>query len=329
MRRWIVILCAACGSNNGGSITYDQYAAQIESDYCSYLVRCGLFPDVATCESANHGVDFAPDPSTTAAIDMGRIAFDGTKAASCLAAFTASSCDQTMTRGTPAACTNIVSGTVGSGGECALDAECISQACEVPNCTMACCQGTCAGGTAPSELATGMPCSTDDECVSGDFCDSQMGACEPFHAAGSACNDSFACALGYACAGAPEACMTLPGTGSACPNSACANIGDHCGSAGICVHDGLPGDACTTNADCSPFFLCDTTTMQCAQGPGIGSSCEATQCFDANTYCTSETGSASPVCAPAGSDGAPCNFTDQCLSGHCDGSACDTPAVCI
>ena len=170
MRRWLlVLLCAACSSDHGGPVTYDQFEADVQTDFCSYLVRCGVFPDAATCEASNEGVEVVSDASTTAAIDMGRIAFNGAQASACLAAVGAASCDSTMSRATPAACTNIISGTVGSGSACALDAECLSQVCDVPSCTMACCQGTCVGGAVPTGLATGVPCSTNDQCVGGDF----------------------------------------------------------------------------------------------------------------------------------------------------------------
>jgi Dickkopf N-terminal cysteine-rich region len=328
MRRWIFVVMAACGTDNGGSITFAQYESQAATAYCSYLAKCGLFPDAATCEQANTGIITVADPSLAEAIAQGRVAFDGDDAAACLSQFSNESCDQTMSRVSPTICNEIVSGTVGSGGMCAIDQECISQACDVPSCEQACCQGTCVGGTAPALQPTGAPCTSDESCVAGDYCDSQADMCAPYVAAGSACADSFACAPGFGCAGTPLVCKTLPGTGAACPDGVCANVGEHCGSAGTCVKDGLPGDSCVTNSDCSEFFTCDPSTMQCMKGPSLGEPCPDGTCFDANTFCTDELGSATPTCAAAGSDGATCNSIDQCISGNCDNNVCDTPAAC-
>jgi hypothetical protein len=329
MRRWLLLLIAACGSDGGGSVSYDQFAAQFDSAYCEYEVRCGLFPDQATCESANNGLTIVSDPSVGSAIAAGKIVFDGAAASRCLSEFAASSCDQTQARQTPADCLAVAHGTVGSGGACAASAECISQVCEIPSCSMACCQGTCLGDAPPSQAPTNGACVTSSQCVAGDYCDLQTSTCQPFVAAGSACSEASACPPGYGCAGQPQVCKVLPGTGSACPDHICADVGDHCNGSGVCVHDGLPGDACTSSSDCSPFYQCDPSTMKCASGPRLGSACDSGTCFDAHTYCTGELGSAMPVCTPAGSDGAPCEFTDQCLSGHCNAGVCATPAVCF
>jgi hypothetical protein len=329
MRRWILILMAACsGGGNGSSLTFDQYETEATSAYCTYLANCGLFPDAATCEESNNGLITVSDPSLSEAIAMGRVAFDGNNAAACLAAFSSESCDETMARVSPAACDDVIAGTVGSGGICAIGEECISQVCDVPSCQQACCQGTCVGGTAPAPQPTGAACNGDESCVPGDYCDFQMATCQPYVAAGSACTDSLACAPGYGCAGTPLVCKTLPATGAACPDNACANIGEHCGSAGTCVKDGLPDDSCASNSDCSQYFPCDLPTMKCAKGPSVGEPCPEGTCFDANTFCTDGLGSASPVCAPAGSDGTTCTATNQCTSGHCDNGLCDTPAAC-
>ncbi|HEY1549715.1 MAG TPA: Dickkopf N-terminal cysteine-rich domain-containing protein [Kofleriaceae bacterium] len=327
MRRTLLVLLVACSSNSGGSLTYEQYETQALSTECAYLAKCGLFPDTSTCEQGYGSFIIVDDPSLMAAIDDGRVTFDGGKASQCLAQFAAESCDQTMSREDPSVCEHVISGTVGGGSACALDEECISQVCDIPSCELACCPGTCVGSNAPAPLATGSACSDDEQCIAGDYCDFQSGECQPYIAAGSACTDSFACALGYGCAGTPLICKALPGTGAACPDNVCANVGEHCGSGGTCIKDGLPGDSCATGSDCSEFFPCDASTLKCKQAPGLGEPCTG-DCFAAGTFCTDALGSASPVCAPAGSDGATCTETNQCLSSHCDNGVCDTPATC-
>jgi hypothetical protein len=329
MRKWLLIAIAACGPNN--QLTFEEYAAQAPGAYCAYFTRCGLFPDQATCEHTQLGIRFTADPNAAAAIGSGKINFDGGAAGACLAAISGLACNAALVSTTPPACFGVATGTVGSGGTCASNDECISQKCDVPSCPDACCQGTCVGGTAPVPGATGMPCGigeTTPACVDGDFCNFQTGSCAPFIAEGSACMDTEQCAPGLGCVGTPLTCKQLPDTGAACPDHACANIGEHCGSAGTCVKDGLPGDTCTINSDCSPFFPCDSTG-HCATGPGLGQPCPMDRCFDVGTYCTSETGSAMPTCVAAGSDGAPCTQNDQCVSNTCTGSACMTPAACF
>jgi len=336
MRRWaLVVLCVgACGN----SVSLADYPEAFHDAYCSYLARCGVFPDADTCKKANIGFNFHIDPSTQAAVDMGKVVYDGDTAAKCVDEFGGQTCDQTDASGRsfPQSCDHIVHGTVGSGGACALDAECKSGACNVPTCQMACCQGTCTGDTPPSPGGAGTACTGSSQCTSGNFCDfsAMSPVCTPLKAAGAACGTTSECAYGLGCAGnnAMYTCKTLPKLGEACPDGACRDAGNYCSTTDMtCKKIGLDGATCTTSNSCSRYYACDAATMKCTKGPTTGQPCGGLRCFDAGTFC--DTTATMPTCVTVRPDGGACTASSQCESNNCDqtGSAgmCSEGAVCI
>jgi hypothetical protein len=207
--------------------------------------------------------------------------------------------------------------------------------CDVPACSMACCQGTCVGDAPPPPGGPGAMCSTSGDCTSGSFCDFSLTSpvCTALKPAGATCQSTNECDYGLGCAGTTtRTCKTLPKLGEPCPDGVCRDAGNYCNAAGTCAKIGLAGAACTSTQECSSYYPCDTATMKCTQGPTTGEPCATGQrCFDANTFC--DTSAAAPTCVTRRPDGGACTSSSQCESHNCDltGSAgtCAEDAVCI
>jgi hypothetical protein len=286
----VLVFVVACGGVDLGD--YNETALDSQ---CDYLVKCGLFSNKASCEKT-FGELALDNPSIQAAVDAGKLTYDGDAAEDCFDGIESSSC--TRDAELISACDKIFKGTVPDGGACAFDGECVSDNCNLTDCTMACCPGTCA--PARPVPAIGQQCSFD--CVEGAYCGSDS-TCQATLPKGAACDDAFACDRGLYCAGTTGTtagtCSVLPNTGQPCTTT-CAAIGDRC-NAGTCTAVGLLGDACTADQDCSFFYDCDET-MHCAE-------------------------EVEPTRMPNGS---PCDSSTDCQSHYCgnDGMCSDVP-LCI
>jgi hypothetical protein len=336
MRRWawLAALLSACG----GGISIEEYPTAFRDAYCKYETRCGLFPDIGTCERANIGFNLVIDPSEKAAVDQGKTKFDGALASDCLDAFGAQTCDTTDEDGRAfftEKCREIVKGTVGDGGACALDIECKSQTCNVPSCPDACCQGTCMGDALPTLGGAGATCGNgSNSCAVGFYCDFTTTTCMELKAAGATCNANNECAFGLGCAGTPaRTCKALPALGEACPDGACRDAGTFCNAVGMCAKIGLAGATCGASVgQCSSFYPCDQSTMKCTAAPALGEAC-TNRCFDGGTFC--DTSSPTPTCVKTKADGGSCTSDSQCENNNCDtgsgggSGTCATAAVCI
>ena len=256
MRRSLVLVfLVACGGVDIG----DYRGAALDAE-CDYLVKCGLFPDSASCK-AQFGPLLLDNPSVEAAVDAGKLDYDGDAADDCFDALSSASCSRDAVSST--ACDHIFTGKIPDGGACAFEEECVSGNCVLSDCTMACCPGTCAP-TRPVP-GIGQPCTF--ECVDDAYCGSDS-TCQATLPKGAACDDTQACSRGLYCAGRTTTtagtCSTLPKTGEPCTTT-CDDIGDRC-NAGTCTPLGLPGASCMTDNDCSFFYACDAT-MHCAAEP--------------------------------------------------------------
>jgi hypothetical protein len=146
----VFLVLAACGGG-GGSVALEDFADKLADASCELLVKCGEARDVAACRAANTGLDTHLSASLGAAVKAGRAKFDGGAAQDCLDALGARSCDVTSqsNRELPASC-RTTAGTLHDTEACAVDAECISQVCDVPACGLACCIGACVGDDPPT-----------------------------------------------------------------------------------------------------------------------------------------------------------------------------------
>ncbi|CAN5719228.1 hypothetical protein BH11MYX3_BH11MYX3_32890 [soil metagenome] len=318
-----LVVLVGCGGGDG--VALDDVPDLFRSEYCQYLSRCHLVQSQSECEALNIGIDLHIDASLRAAIDAGKVHYDGGKLSECYGHFGDQSCDRTSEGArAPAsdACNEALAGTVGAGGVCALDAECVSQSCNVPDCPDACCQGTCIGDTPPpTSVAIGGACETTSDCARS-YCDSTTSVCAAFKVAGATCTAATECDYDLGCAGTPRTCKAMPKLGEACPDGACRDVGNYCNTATMtCARVGLPGDPCTTRVDCSGVYICDATS-HCATGPREGEACSSTlRCSQIGNFCDPT----SMTCRPPQADGAMCTSDSQCTSSFCSD---DTVRVC-
>jgi hypothetical protein len=126
----------------GGGMTATQYLTQMEQKFCDEAFTCqASFPATATETFADDfGASAAECYADDAAYDMpdvveseitaGKIHFDASAAASCVAGITFSSCTTFWQDGGtyPASCDTALVGTVADGGACVVDYDCTNLA---------------------------------------------------------------------------------------------------------------------------------------------------------------------------------------------------------
>lgn len=330
MRRLAFIaMLAACGGDGGGPIDIDELEPAVVNAICNLYVNCGLVEDQATCKSLYTDVEV--DEDLIAAVKAGKVIYHPDKARECLNSVWGS-CERNTLEGEQSpACDETFEGTVAAGGGCAMDEECISQNCEVPGCTEACCQGTCVGDAPPVRPRAGETCDPDGIDCTESFCDVTTMICTAYRATGQPCESSSECASGVC---SNQMCTALPGPNEACSSSIgfglCNELGYHCSATTMtCVAYGLTGDPCTTDADCSPVYQCGANGT-CELGPTLGEPCGTgpgeSECVD-RSYCEETT----MTCTAPIADGGLCGSDSQCASGNCDfmTNTCVTQPVCI
>jgi len=312
MRR-LAVLALFCACTGG--VDYAHFDDALIDARCNYYVRCGVAAAVTECQAfyTRTALDTA---NTQSALDAGKLVYHADTAQACLDAYAGLSCDTTaQTPADLAICTDVLTGTLAEGDNCAFSKECDSNNCVKPTCTSACCTGTC--GAAQTLPAIGQPCTAF--CADDAYCGID-GMCHAPLGDGAAC-DTEPCAYGLYCAGRvgtmPGRCRPLPHLGQPC-EGACAEAGATCYNA-FCVELGLLDDACTANAQCSMFYNC--TNSSCALLPTLGMPCTTT-CYEA-AYCDGTT------CIAQKANGSTCVRGDECDSHFCDNSKCADPPVCF
>lgn len=338
-----VTACPLTDDDSGDGSSYvaiaDMPAAYKEA-YCTYLARCGLFPDKVTCVGAALAVVPTIDANLVAAVNAGRVRYNGSHVKQCFDSVADDTCDQTDANGRVRvpACGAYFEGTVAAGGECFVNQECISQQCVGSDTGTSCTRGTCIGNTPPGmePIALGMSCSSNLSCVDGAYCPIDTGVCTPLLASGSPCTGSEECGYGLGCAGPSgmRMCQPLPGVGEPCRfDLPCRDEGLNCDTSATtptCAQVGVQGAACTSSLQCSPYYRCDITAGTCTKGPSLDEPCAAgSRCFDAGTFCDSTT----LTCVVVKADGQPCGSDLECESELCDFAAvtpvCASPQVCL
>ena len=333
----LVLTATGCPDDDGdgsGYVTIEQVPAAYKDAICQYYVRCGQFADQAACLGASFLGGYALDPNDVGAIRAGRAQYLGGNVKACFDAIAHRSCDKTSLswREPPAACAEVVRGTLGAGASCFVNAECISQQCEGAQSDVSCFAGQCVGDQPPTiqRGAIGEYCTQSEFCATGGYCDTAILKCAALIHAGMPCTSSDECAYGLGCGGSTGArvCKALPMEGESCPDGICRDDAQYCSATTTCKKVGLPPSACTTSAECSLFYPCDFATNMCKQGPALGQSCSGgTRCFEANTFCDSAT----LTCVALRANGGPCTNETQCTSGYCDFNAgqCAAPPTCF
>jgi hypothetical protein len=284
------LLAGSAGCDSGGGIPIGDFGPRIVSAACDIGVRCGTFPDRASCE-ASVSIDLRQNQAD---VDAGRLKYDGNAAASCIAAFESTSglggCSVTtsLSASEPAACQRIFTGAVAMGGTCFQSIECQSQSCDLSACTgtTACCAGSCILPVTPLAAAIGTPCSTQvsSACVDGAFCQSAQaggatGICTAKLGAGQPCTSIVGqCASGLVCLDGSGVCGKLPAEGEACSATGrCDLENDYCDpTTGLCAPRVTPGAACPTGNECVGYAFCDQTTLTCVADGSAGDPCNDT-----------------------------------------------------
>jgi hypothetical protein len=331
------IVLTGCGP---GSVALDDYAIATRGAYCSHLETCGVIESVETCLATNTGFDFTINgldlrltASLRAAIEAGKVRYDGDSAKRCLDALGATrGCDPTaeISRVRPDECLQIFNGRLGADEECARDDECISRQCDVPGCEEACCTGACVGDTPPVRAQLGESCEVA-ECDNGLFCDDGTATCVALKSQGGFCVSIAECRFGLYCNQSGECVGNLPTLGQAC-SGPCRDEGTQCSTTSrVCVEVGLLGAPCQMSSDCSPFYVCDAGN-HCSAGAPIGAPCSVSaRCADVGAFCDIPGGEGSGTCAPLKAEGEVCDAGTACQSGTCDTTTrqCIAEPVCI
>lgn len=296
---------SACGGDGG--VPIDQLGNKLLDAVCTRESRCGTYPDKATCVAANS--ELADPGQLKADVASGKASYDGSQAASCLAAFAAVGCtiSESQTVTLPPSCDTLFKGTVASGGACYSGEECVSQRCNRAACAgvTGCCAGTCDPTPGPPVASGGDCLPADSVCAAGTSC--KLGAtgtsatCVPLLAAGQSCTSTFGqCVDGKTCNSDPatgtRTCGTPPAEGQACPDNVCNATIDACDSATrTCVHKIGVGGACPTGAGCVNYANCDATTKVCVRQSAAGGACTASSDCLGSLVCTTNTCVAAPA----------------------------------
>jgi hypothetical protein len=349
MRPWLAMLLAvlvpSCfGDDDGAPSSYvaiDQLATAYKDAQCTYLATCGVFPDKATCLTAQLlGASYRVDPNVVAAVGAGRVYYQSSNVKQCFDTLAARSCDRTSetARTTPRACRAFFRGTAMAGESCTIDAECVSGQCSASGSSDSCVMGLCIGDTPLlTERQIGEQCFSTSVCVTGSYCDAFTDTCTALKPVGASCQQDHECAYGNGCTGTTgsRVCGALPAVGERCIDTGvCRDEGTYCDfNTGNCAKLGLAGMLCTASSQCSPYYPCDFSLSQCAKGPTVGQPCSSSslmRCFDANTFCDQLTA----TCTALRSNGMACNSDTECSSDNCEfglssTGVCTPPTVCF
>jgi len=294
-----------------GPISASDYPTAAVAAECQVLVACGEAPDQASCMASNLPSGPSDYPTLLDDIASGKTHYDGAQAAACLAVYDNAMCTQTWLATFHAQyaqrCAGVFTGTVGTGGACFINAECVTDLCLVndSSCAAQCCPGTCMAP--PASVPLGGDCSTAGAtCVAGAFCDvtAAGSTCRAQGVAGTSCSADAQCLLPFYCNPVSNLCTQPAATGAPChygnDSSGCDTLTDTCAAAtGTCVAAGGAGQPCsTTTASCASGSYCGATSGLCTAYLGPGASCtSASKCMlslvcDSTGHCTLPTGSA-------------------------------------
>lgn len=276
-------------------------------------------------------------------VAAGRITFDRTRMASCIASITSQSCDvQTSRR--PAACEEAIRGRVALGGDCVISEDCSGT-------TSYCAAQAQCPGECRALLNMGAECTNSDHCANGLLCAVLEGVrqCVAPGNPGAYCgyDDTPLCKRGNTCTpnvGDDDTCKANsvvygraagqscdPATGSFCERDlACTNTPGGLTCAAIAARDG----ACfrAQPSHCPAGQYCDAETGMagtCVDLPEDNEVClpvgRSQRCAP-GFVCLGTTEQAAGFCQIKGENGDNCTDDAQCYSGNCDGTVCEPPA---
>lgn len=285
--------------------------------------------------------------SIQAAVDAGKVVYDPSQQADCLASIDGTTCLEILHGAEVTGCIeDAYGGTVPEGGECGDSVECAAGYCSFA-------AGTCPGGCAPP-VAPGSACEQDEQCATGlsclygtcraptmvadgascndvtyvcapwSYC--KGGTCAAHEVVGAACTSFDACSPSLTCAFPPGtyangSCATYAARGQPCGGTVACNVfTDYCGAGGTCVPWPVLGESCAVALECRGEAWCDDTLVvpTCVAYPGPGEECFLAGGCAGENYC--DYGGTTPLCAPKKSSGA-CWYPGECVASmYCTGT---------
>lgn len=318
-----------CTDDGGGEIAYhDLLEAQVDAA-CDYFVACGYATSRELCLDTWSRISGYP-LDLDAAIANGTVEYDASAASACMDAIRGAPCDGFLStpyeEGQP--CARLFRGTLDDGSACFIDRQCTSGRCDVPDCTMTCCQGTCMAR--PSEAAIGEDCMASQDCVSGAYCDFSTGSCAAYGTEGEGCPNGFGCADGLTCASG--VCRVPAGEGEDCSTLSCQSPLECDIDSMTCQRLRGEDEPCNAAASlCALGLVCDPGSSTCTRPGGVGSPCEPSflgNFCSEGAYCDFETDRS--TCQPLVADGGACGLDYECSSGYCGvGGTCEPEPVCV
>ena len=276
------------GSGGGGPIPISQYVSLVLAAGCEYAVRCGEYPDVATCLSSQQVLPHYYD-TLSADVADGKVAYDATQARSCVDLWSNTPCTRTAFLNVPNfPCDSVFTGTVAVGDTCFFQEECASRVCQIDYtvCDRAqCCPGVCVA--APTVVGVGGDCtSSNTTCATAATClpdaNGVTETCQRTPVVGDPCvGTAVPCQYPLYCDPTSGTCQAPVDTGQACnPNAnglGCDEVADVCEpSTSVCTRLPGPGQPCdpTDGGLCLIYERCDATTKTCVALPPVGQPCD-------------------------------------------------------
>jgi len=335
----------AGGGSTGDSLALEDLLEAAAPVICAYYDRCfgrlmSEFGGVDCAARFRAGLEEGSFSYLAAAVDDGRVAYDGRQAAACLTAYPGLDCSSNPAE--LATCSGMLRGLVTEGSPCRLTQECATGLfCRLD----AGCPGTCqpraaVGGPCSSyeycaeELACDFStqlcvapipesgsCSTDatdlPPCTAGTYCDPTTGTCRDSltiydGAAGEACGYAVGpgyCQRGLFCVADPGASLT--------ESAHCADVGF---GAGAACREAVP-EACPEGSYCA--IADDATEGTCQPLPGDGAPCTDDEACAPWLTCVAD------ICRPPAHLGEACVDHEQCFSWNCAGGVCVAGDPCV
>lgn len=256
---WCSLLLAFCITGCGGekSVPFEDLATAMTEQRCKSYVRCGFFPNQASCLRTTPPSYILPNRRygglTTLQIRdsvfAGTIEYDPLLAGECVAALGSAECtrDAGLLFPEVEACEGMLQGTRLAGEACIETEECengLECSGSIPGPT--CLAGTC------GQKRVDRSCN-EGECRQGSFCNSGLECVEDYLLEQS-CQSRLDCPLGTVCI--EGECAPWPDTGEACDGN-CLRLSDFCGPDQTCIRCSQTGDSCTQlYSECTPDSKC-------------------------------------------------------------------------
>ena len=350
-----------------GNVDYDDFWQCAMDVVCNVFVGC-LGDGIDNCDDAANQVFIfgnyplaLTEPLFTEAIAAGTMTYNGAAAGACFAQLANQQCWE-LFASEPFENCDIFTGTVGPGGMCFHEEECVGNG---PSCQQnmcgggqdVCCVGQCQASVPVGGNCSAAQCEPGAYCrnsicqagVPGNLCDGDYqcddenhcapsGQCAADLPSGSVCANDQACQLPQSCLGNNLQQSTMGNCGNSfeagdsCDQSGCLAFGTlfcdqpNPNALGTCRAMPLLGESCAASGTCGFFLECDQTTEICVERGSVGTACTTGDC-NFFLFCDTEiTTLPNGLCTAPGLANAQCTNGSHCQSGLClTGQCADYP----